>query len=714
MSQMTECQIIRRVQDDAYLRILWISPSEDLLYWIRVDSTKNIPVKASISAIQGGIGSGVYEYAADRWLPRATTEDATASSVQHRDKAWGLIKDIVRQEPDIYLPSRRSTMLEAVQHETGVFQTNLYKYLGQYWRGGKVPDAFLSRPEDRARNRNYYSGTGKRIGRRKVDGANGKKLTEKDLANFDAAIRKYYLTKDKLTLEQVYQRLLADSYSIRNKEGELESAFGPDETPSKSQFLYWHNRTRNARKEMAARDGSRNYSLRHRGGTGNTSSSVLGPGMLAQIDATTADIFLVRQDDRGAIVGRPTMYFVMDAMSHIVMGMHVSLDPPSLESASIALINASEDKVEYCRKYGISITPSQWPCSVLPASLLADRGELEGKSADILVNKLNITLQNDPPYRGDLKGIIESHFHTINTDIRGLPGWMGRDYGERCTDDYRLDARLDIRQFVQVIIECVLCYNNYHYMDAYTKTLHMRRMHVRPIPLELWEYGMKYLTGGIRTLGKEYIRYSILPHGEASICRNGILFKKMVYSCPEAEEEKWFDTARIDGRTRITVAYDPRNAAHIYFSLNPDRIIECSLVEHNGMLGDFHIREVEQMNEADNAEWKRYEPTERLERNKSEERIKKICDDAQKSAPDTTGMSHAGRIKDIAKNLEKEKQAQYVEETKTVLSADTGRDAGTGRDIPVQAGQGTGTADPYGQLLDELLEEALSNPAGKG
>ena len=713
MDLMTVNQILHYATDNTYWRVLWIGPEEDVLYWIQVDSTKNTPQRASVSSVLEGIHTGRYEYAADIWLP-ATIAEATELSVRHRDKAWGVIRSIVCHEPDIYQPARRSVLMKAVEKETGVFQTNIYKYLGQYWRGGKVPDAFLSRPEERAKNRNYYSGAGKRIGRKKVEGANGKILTETDLANFDAAIQKYYLTKDKLTLDQVYQRLLADSYSVRDQNGELISAFAPDDTPSKAQFLYWHNRTRNSRREKAAREGDRNYSLKYRGGTGTTSSSVLGPGMLAQIDATTADIFLVRQDDRAAIVGRPTMYFVMDAMSHIVLGMHISLDPPSMESAAIALVNASEDKVEYCRKYGIQITPAQWPCNILPASLLADRGELEGKAADILVNKLNITLQNDPPYRGDLKGIIESHFHTINAEIRGLPGWMGRDYGERCTEDYRLNARLDIRQFIQIIIECVLCYNNYHYMDAYTRTIHMRQMHVKPIPTELWVYGMKYQTGGLRTLQKEYIRYSILPHGEASICRNGILFKKMVYSCPEAEEEKWFDTARIDGRTRITVAYDPRNAAHIYFSLNSNRIVECSLVDHNGMLGDFHIREIEIMNETDNAEWKSYEPTERFERNKSEERIRKICADAEKSAPDTAGISHAERIRNIAMNLEQEKQAQFVNETKTILgggkedqkAARTGRAAGT-----VQHPE---EPDPYGQLLDDLLEEALGRSPEKG
>ena len=123
----------------------------------------------------------------------------------------------------------------------------------------------------------------------------------------------------------------------------------------------------------------------------------------------------------------------------------------------MAIMNAAEDKVKYCKSFGITISPEEWPCQHLPGSILADRGEMEGSIADCLVKELGVVIENAPPYRGDLKGIIEKNFHLINlamTDL--LPGKVKKDFGERCSRDYRLDARLDIRQFTAIIIRCVV------------------------------------------------------------------------------------------------------------------------------------------------------------------------------------------------------------------------------------------------------------------
>ena len=52
-----------------------------------------------------------------------------------------------------------------------------------------------------------------------------------------------------------------------------------------------------------------------------------------------------------------------------------------------------------------------------PSVILADRGEVESHTADLLCKNLGITVENAPPYRGDFKGIIEKHFDLINLDM---------------------------------------------------------------------------------------------------------------------------------------------------------------------------------------------------------------------------------------------------------------------------------------------------------
>ncbi|MBW4573587.1 MAG: hypothetical protein KME31_38250 [Tolypothrix carrinoi HA7290-LM1] len=67
-----------------------------------------------------------------------------------------------------------------------------------------------------------------------------------------------------------------------------------------------------------------------------------------------------------------------------------------------------------CRGFGIEITEAEWPSHHLPHAVLADRGEFEGYNANNLVESLNIKVDNTPPYRADMKGIVEQSFNELN------------------------------------------------------------------------------------------------------------------------------------------------------------------------------------------------------------------------------------------------------------------------------------------------------------
>jgi hypothetical protein len=113
---------------------------------------------------------------------------------------------------------------------------------------------------------------------------------------------------------------------------------------------------------MKAREGDGGYQRCGRAVTGFTERKYTYPGAAYQIDATIADIYLVKENDRNAIVGRPVMYFVMDAYTRMVAGMHVTYRYPSWEDAVIALDNTMTDKEEYCRQYGSGLSQGEWPC----------------------------------------------------------------------------------------------------------------------------------------------------------------------------------------------------------------------------------------------------------------------------------------------------------------------------------------------------------------
>ena len=431
---LTANQVVLDRTDNSSFRVLWISSDREEAYWISLSENRQVPVRLSVEEVEQNLESGRYAIVTEPYSDRFSNPSPMA--LQRRDEIWRLISGIVTNEPAVYHLHERSAMLKEISNQSGTQITLLYKHLARYWKGGMTPNALLPFFENRGKVSNPYDGTKQRRGRKKTEGAEGKVLTTEDIQHFTDAILTWYLGPEKLSLERVY-RNMQDHYYIKKDENGVPIALDPDQVPSRSQFYYWHQKNKDILAESKARNGSRNYPLRSRASIEKTETFLNGPCASSQIDATIADIFLVSQSNREKIVGRPTMYFLMDSFTRMVMGMHITLESPSWESASMCILNSMEDKVEYCAKYGIQITRDDWPCHHIPNVLVGDRGEMESVAADLLVNQLNIRIENMPPYRGDLKGIIEQHFHLIDVDMAHLPGKMGKDYGgdaQRITD----------------------------------------------------------------------------------------------------------------------------------------------------------------------------------------------------------------------------------------------------------------------------------------
>src|SRR5204862_129916 len=93
--------------------------------------------------------------------------------------------------------------------------------------------------------------------------------------------------------------------------------------------------------------GKKRYTLHERPLTGKLRNS-RGPGEKFHIDATIVDLYLVGNILRTTVIGRPTLYLVIDDYSALVVGFYVTFDPPSWNGAMMALVSAVSPKVEFC------------------------------------------------------------------------------------------------------------------------------------------------------------------------------------------------------------------------------------------------------------------------------------------------------------------------------------------------------------------------------
>ncbi|EIE42671.1 Tn7-like transposition protein B [Pseudomonas aeruginosa PADK2_CF510] len=290
-----------------------------------------------------------------------------------------------------------------------------------------------------------------------------------------------------------------------------------------------------------------------------------GPCHQFEIDATIADIYLVNSYSRRMLIGRPVVYIVVDSFSGMIVGLYVGLEGPSWNGARQALFNAFTSKVEFCAQNGVDITPEDWDCRHLPHQIYADRGEMLGAAAEGLASGLGIDMGTAPPYRPDWKPMVESRFGILNdlTGIRWLPGGVAAREKERGERDYRLDATLNLKEFTQVLIECILHYNRFHRQpDRLTQA--MMNDGVEPTPMGIWRWALENDLIQPNKRPDELIYLNLLPRERATVQKGGVLFRGMHYLCEMAIEKNWFAKARRNGVWAIDCWFDPNSAAHIW------------------------------------------------------------------------------------------------------------------------------------------------------
>jgi len=192
--------------------------------------------------------------------------------------------------------------------------------------------------------------------------------------------------------------------------------------------------------------------------------------------------------------------------------------------------------------------------------------------------------------------------------------------------------------------------------------MQMRQLGVKPVPRDLWNFGMKYLSGAQRTLSKASVRYALLPSDKASITSKGILFRGLLYGCEQGFRERWFDSARISGREAITVSYDPRDGSCIYFRPSHEsEPVECFLLDSNKIHGRFSAEELEQLRQADHEEREVYRSTEDFQESLTSRKIQEIVSRAEAAFPAKPEQSNHQRVSDIKANRKEEIERQYQE-----------------------------------------------------
>ncbi|EIW1052075.1 TPA: transposase, partial [Klebsiella pneumoniae] len=487
---------------DGMYRVLEHYANDDLLILFRLHDgkalEKPVPVELPLFLESAKCGNSKISSYPIPFYQLISEEEISPAHRDKRNQRFELIHDLI-SNPEFLLDvalNQRSKTVASHAKERKVYVQKIYRSLNQYWRYGQEINALLPAYK-------HCGGSGKpRLSGKAKRGApiqlstpsmvapSGVNTTEEDKAKFLLGMKKYGLKGKKVSLSRVYEQMLKEYYADELRSAEKENR--EPEIPSLRSFRYWIKKlipeAELIRKQTTAGDFERN----RRGLRGAATDHTEVPGSCFELDATVLDVHIVSEFNRNHVLGRPTVYCVVDKESRMMVGLHVSMEYASWRAGRQALVNSFTSKKAYCARFGIEIEESEWPCHHIPQRLLCDRGEFICNKPEELAVPLIGHLSIAPPYRAELKGIVEHRFQILNEKlVHELMGTTkGRHYirGDR---DPRLDATLTLSEVTKLLIDQVLEHNSSIFDGLAGQTPLLVESGLPPTPLNYWNTHLK-------------------------------------------------------------------------------------------------------------------------------------------------------------------------------------------------------------------------------
>lgn len=654
--------VLQNINDDTKIRIIYVDNASDICYFVNLIGQSAIPKFVQLTHIEKLINEEIFIIIIDPYVKFIDEIKISDKQKDVRNKKWDIVKYIWEDNKMEFLNKKsRSTI---IKNAAIMFKCNEYyvrRTLTAFLQKGMSKNSLLLEYNNCGGRGKIRKSSGNKRGRKRANEQDGEiiegiNINEVNANIINASRISFYLKSQKKSLAEAYRYMLRKFYSDKYIEDGIEKIMVWDKNriPTYRQFVYWVHYFESEKENVVKRESKKYYELHNRELLSNSMVGTFGPGHRYQIDATIADVYLVSSVDNSRIIGRPVVYCVIDVFSRLICGLYVGLEGPSWLGAMMALDNVTEDKVMFCKKYGIEITDKEWPNSFLPEKILADRGEFEGYNVENLVNNLNIKIENTSPYRGDLKGIVERNFRTINEKIKHMtPGAIYKQYRQRGDRNYALDAKLDLYEFSAIMIYEILYHNN-SIVGGYTLSNEMIKDNIKPIPSAIWKWGLENRRCGFKYVNQDIVRLNLMYKKQISITRKGLQFNtKLYYSCDKALKEEWF-IKRLN--QRIDIVYDPRNMNNIYIPIDQGRsFIICNLLERCYQYKGLSIEEITFIRELENESKNKYiDEQNQLDVNKIEA-VEKIISSA-KTRNNISKESDAKKLKGIRKNRLNEKE----------------------------------------------------------
>ena len=304
-------------------------------------------------------------------------------------------------------------------------------------------------------------------------------------------------------------------------------------------------------KLMAKREGNDKAERRYLATPGTLIAE--HPLEIVQIDHTKADVTVVDPVTRRPL-GRPTLTLAIDVNTRMVLGFHLSLEPPSLLAVALCLTHAVMDKSFWLAARGIG---TDWPARGIPKAIYVDNGaEFHARAFERACSDYQIELSHRPPGTPRYGGHIERLIGTMMGAIHLLPGSHFSNIFERGDLDAEAETVMTLHELeIWLALEIT---GSYH-----------ARVHsvLDTTPLAVWTEGTGQVSSRMPADLQQFL-VDFLPSEQRVLQRDGLhLFHIRYWS----DELRWLMG---EGSRKFTLKYDPRDLSRI-FVLTEEGIIEA-------------------------------------------------------------------------------------------------------------------------------------------
>ncbi len=184
-------ELIEDLTNNKIYRLLWIDETNTASYVIDIESSKALPMLMKINNLIQGLLEGIYvKLETPNGNHQIVKDDLTDKEREIRDNAWELIKDVVQNEPSIFISELRGKEVQKLASEKQFSKATLYKYLRRYWQGGMTINCLIPNYRNSGAGGTSRKSGDKKRGRPRLGDTVGINVTNEIQDIFRKAIKK--------------------------------------------------------------------------------------------------------------------------------------------------------------------------------------------------------------------------------------------------------------------------------------------------------------------------------------------------------------------------------------------------------------------------------------------------------------------------------------------------------------------------------------------